>query len=168
MTVRMIRALCAGVAREPVLNSWFDANGPKIQRQSAVNVGIAVDTPDGLFVSNLRNADSKTPRQLRQDLNDLRTNVQNRSIPPSDLSGYSIMLSNVGVYAGKYTTPVITPPCVAILATGKLRQQVVASMGSFAVHPVIPLSLTFDHRAVTGGEAARFLAAFIQDLSLPE
>ena len=167
MTVRMIRALCAGAQREPGLNAWFDGDGPKRLVHGEVNVGIAVDTPDGLFVSTLRNADTKSPRELRENLNQLRENVQNRSIPPSDLTGYTIMLSNVGVYAGQYTTPVITPPCVAILATGKMRDQVVASHGAIAVHPVIPLSLTFDHRAVTGGEAARFLAAFIEDLGLP-
>ena len=167
ITVRMIRALCAGVKREPVLNAWFNPDGPKIQFHPAVHVGIAVDTPDGLFVSKLSDAGSKTPRELREDLNRLRENVQNRSIPPSDLTGYTVMLSNVGVYAGQYTTPVITPPCVAILATGKMRDAVVAAHGGIAVHPTMPLSLTFDHRAVTGGEAARFLAAFIEDLQLP-
>ncbi len=168
MTVRMIRALCAAVRREPVLNSWFDADGPKIQTHTDVNVGIAVDTADGLFVSNLRAANQKTPAELRSDLNQLRDNVQNRSIPPADLTGYSIMLSNVGVYAGRYTTPVVTPPCVAILAIGKLRDEVVSAYGGIAVHPVLPLSLTFDHRAVTGGEAARFLAAFMEDVSAAE
>lgn len=166
ITVRMIRALCAGVKREPVLNAWFDPDGPKIQVHPAVHVGIAVDTPDGLFVSKLSDAESKTPGELREDLNRLRENVQNRSIPPSDLTGYTIMLSNVGIYAGQYTTPVITPPCVAILATGKMRDAVVAAHGGMAVHPTMPLSLTFDHRAATGGEAARFLAAFIEDLQL--
>lgn len=166
ITVRMIRAMCAGAKREPGLNSWFKADGPQRIVHPSVHLGIAVDTPDGLFVSTLRNADGKTPAELREDINRLRDNVQNRSIPPADLTGYTMILSNVGVYAGQYTTPVITPPCTAILATGKMRDQVVASHGGIAVHPVIPVSLTFDHRAVTGGEAARFLAAFIEDLAL--
>ncbi len=167
VTVRMIRAMVAGVKREPVLNSWFNSDGPQIQTHAAVHLGIAVDTPDGLFVSNLRDIDSKDAAQIRGDLNTLRSNVENRSIPPQDLSGYTIMLSNVGVYAGKYTSPVITPPCVAILATGKMRTEVVALNGGFGTANVIPVSLTFDHRAVTGGEAARFLAAYRDDLSLP-
>lgn len=166
LTVRLIRAMVAGVKREPVLNSWFDADGPKIQTHAGVQLGIAVDTTDGLFVSNLRDADHKTPKQLRENLNQLRENVQNRSIPPADLTGYTIMLSNVGIYAGQYTTPVVTPPCVAIMAVGKLREEAVPAFGGIAVHPILPLSLTLDHRAVTGGEAARFLAAFCEDLSL--
>ncbi len=165
MTARLIRAVVAGCRREPVLNSWFDADGPRIQTHDPVHVGIAVDTADGLFVSKLSDANDKTPAQLREQLNQLRENVQNRSIPPADLSGYTIMLSNVGVYAGRYTTPIITPPCVAIMAVGKLRDEVVPAFGGIASHPILPLSLTFDHRAVTGGEAARFLAAFCEDLS---
>jgi pyruvate dehydrogenase E2 component (dihydrolipoamide acetyltransferase) len=167
ITVRMIRSLVAGARREPGLNAWFNADGPERLVHPRMHVGIAVDTPDGLFVSTLRDADLKTPAQLRGDINQLRDNVQNRSIPPEDLTGYTCILSNVGIYAGKYTSPVITPPCVGILATGKMRSQVVASHGGMAVHPIMPLSLTFDHRAVTGGEAARFLAALIEDLCLP-
>lgn len=167
VTVRMIRAMNAGVQREPVLNSWFNADGPKIQTHKAVHLGIAVDTQDGLFVSKLADTDSKSAAQIRDDINRLRQNVENRSIPPQDLTGYTIMLSNVGVYAGKYTSPVITPPCVAIMATGKMRTEVVALNGGFGTANVMPVSLTFDHRAVTGGEAARFLAAFRDDLSLP-
>jgi 2-oxoisovalerate dehydrogenase E2 component (dihydrolipoyl transacylase) len=167
LSARMIRALVAGARREPGLNAWFDANGPQRLIHERVHIGIAVDTADGLFVSTLRDADLKTPAQLREDINLLRQNVENRSIPPKDLTGYTMVLSNVGVFAGKYTTPIVTPPCVCILATGRMRNQVVAAHGGMAVHPVIPLSLTFDHRAVTGGEAARFLAAFIEDITRP-
>jgi pyruvate dehydrogenase E2 component (dihydrolipoamide acetyltransferase) len=81
------------------------------------------------------------------------------------MKNFTIMLSNFGVFAGRYATPVITPPCVAIMASGKLLQEVVPVLGGFEVHRMIPLSLTFDHRAVTGGEAARFLAAVIKDLN---
>jgi pyruvate dehydrogenase E2 component (dihydrolipoamide acetyltransferase) len=77
------------------------------------------------------------------------------------------MLSNFGVFAGRYATPVVVPPCIAIVAAGKLRHEVVAVMGGIVAHRVIPLSLTFDHRAATGGEAARFLAAMLADLALP-
>ncbi len=153
--------------REPSLNAWFDADGPRRLIHRQVHAGIAVDTEDGLFVAALRDADSKTPARIRDDLDRLRGHVANRSIPPEDLRGYTIMLSNFGVYAGKYASPIIAPPCVAILASGRIRDQVVAAHGGIAVHPVIPLSLTFDHRAVTGGEAARFLAACIEDLMRP-
>jgi pyruvate dehydrogenase E2 component (dihydrolipoamide acetyltransferase) len=89
-------------------------------------------------------------------------------IPPEDMKGYTIMLSNFGIFAGRYATPIINPPCVCIVAAGKLRHEVVPVLGGFEVHRTIPLSLTFDHRACTGGEAARFLMAMIADLALPE
>lgn len=165
---RCIRALCAGVAAEPALNAWFHGESTSRKLHDHIDVGMAVDTPDGLFVSALRDVGNKDAAAIRADINTLRDNVQNRSIPPEDLTGYTIMLSNFGVFAGKYASPVIAPPCVAILATGKKRDQVVAVDGGVAVQPIMPLSLTFDHRAATGGEASRFLGAVIEDLEKAE
>ena len=167
LTVRMIRALVAGARREPALNAWFDPDGPQRLIHQRVHVGIAVDTADGLFVPTLRDADLKTSTQLREQINRLRENIENRSIPAEELTGYTLVFSNFGVFTGKYSTPIVTPPCVCILASGRMRDQVVAAHGGIAVHPVIPLSLSFDHRAATGGEAARFLAALIDDLGRP-
>ena len=75
---------------------------------------------------------------------------------------------NFGVFAGRYATPIVVPPTVAIVAAGKLRYEAVPVIGSIEAHRVIPLSLTFDHRACTGGEAARFLKAMLEDLALAE
>ena len=108
------------------------------------------------------------PSSCGQSINRLKDNVANRSIPPADLKNYTIMLSNFGVYAGRYATPIINPPCVCIVAAGKSRFEVVPVLGGFEVHQIMPLSLTFDHRACTGGEAARFLKAMLEDLALPE
>ena len=104
---------------------------------------------------------------VRESINRLRAQVEDRSIPPSELTGYTISLSNFGMFAGRYATPVVVPPCVAIVAAGRARHQVTPVMGGFESHKVIPLSVTFDHRACTGGEAARFLKALIDDLALP-
>ncbi|WP_330970192.1 2-oxo acid dehydrogenase subunit E2, partial [Lysobacter sp. A3-1-A15] len=101
-------------------------------------------------------------------VNRLRVQVQERSIPASELSGYTISLSNFGMFAGRYATPVIVPPTVAIVAAGKGRHQMTPVMGGFESHKVIPLSVTFDHRACTGGEAARFLKAMLDDLAQPQ
>lgn len=165
ITVRLIRSLVVAAEAEPTLNAWFD--GDKLSRRliSHVDVGIAVDTEDGLFVPTMRNCDSKSPSDVREAMNNIKNQVKSRSIPPEDMKDYTIMLSNFGVYAGRYATPVITPPCVSIIAAGKLRHDVVPVLGGMEAHRIIPLSLTFDHRAVTGGEAARFLAAMIKDLN---
>ena len=168
MTVRLVRSLWAGAQAEPGLNSWYDGEQGVRMVHKGMDVGMAVDTEDGLFVAALRDVHSGDAGALRQALNRLKDNVRNRSIPPEDLKDYTIVLSNFGVFAGRYATPVITPPCVAIVAAGKLRHEVVPVLGGFEVHRTIPLSLTFDHRAVTGGEAARFLKAMIDDLAAPE
>jgi pyruvate dehydrogenase E2 component (dihydrolipoamide acetyltransferase) len=80
------------------------------------------------------------------------------------MQGATITLSNFGTLAGKYANPVVVPPQVTIVGAGGIHQEVVAYKGQAAIHPVLPLSLTFDHRAVTGGEAARFLKALMDDL----
>ncbi|TDR16817.1 dihydrolipoamide acetyltransferase family protein [Marinicella litoralis] len=165
ITARLIRSLVVAAEAEPTLNAWFD--GDKLSRRliSHVDIGIAVDTEDGLFVPTMRNCDALTPQDIRNEMNTIKQQVKTRSIPPEAMKDYTIMLSNFGVYAGRYATPVITPPCVSIIAAGKLRHEVVPVLGGMEAHRIIPLSLTFDHRAVTGGEAARFLAAMIKDLA---
>jgi pyruvate dehydrogenase E2 component (dihydrolipoamide acetyltransferase) len=161
---RLIRALAHAAAVEPALNAWLNAKEGTLRRHSRVDVGIAVDSPEGLFVPALRNADRLDPAGVRAELNRLRDGVKNRSLPPEDLTGYTIMLSNFGVFAGKYATPVVVPPCVCIVGAGRLHHAVVPVLGGMETHRIMPLSLTFDHRAATGGEAARFLRALIDDL----
>lgn len=166
ITVRLIRSLVSACKAVPALNAWFDGDSLTRTLHPHVDIGIAVDTDDGLFVPALRNADVLDAAGVRVALNRIREQVQNRSIPAEELKGYTISLSNFGVFAGRYATPIVVPPCVAIVAAGKLRHDVVAVMGAIQTHRVIPLSLTFDHRAATGGEAARFLKAMLDDLAL--
>ncbi len=169
MTVRLLRSLWAGVQAEPGLNAWYDAAQNMRMIHKTMDVGMAVDTPDGLFAAALRDVHAGTAGDIRKALTRLKNNVENRSIPPADLKDYTIMLSNFGKFAGRYATPVITPPCVCIIAAGKARNEFVpVPNGYAAIHRIIPLSLTFDHRACTGGEAARFLGAMIDNLELPE
>jgi pyruvate dehydrogenase E2 component (dihydrolipoamide acetyltransferase) len=131
---------------------------------SKIDVGIAVDLPDGLFVPVLRDVAHRDAINLRAGLDRMRADVKARKIPPEELRGATITLSNFGMIAGKYAAPIVVPPTVAILGAGRMHDEVVACEGEAAVHRVLPLSLTFDHRVVTGGEAARFLAAVIADL----
>lgn len=167
VTVRLLRALWAGAQVEPGLNAWYDGEKGMRMVHKGMDVGMAVDTPDGLFAAALRNVHNSTPEQVRASVNRLKENVKSRAIPPADLKDYTIMLSNFGVFAGRYATPIINPPCVCIVAAGKTRHEVVPVLGGVEVHKILPLSLTFDHRACTGGEAARFLKAMLEDLALP-
>jgi pyruvate dehydrogenase E2 component (dihydrolipoamide acetyltransferase) len=167
ITARLIRSIVAACKAVPALNAWFD--GDKLVRtlHPHVDIGIAVDTDDGLFVPALRNADMLDAHGVRGAIQRLRAQVEDRSIPASELSGYTISLSNFGMFAGRYATPVVVPPTVAIVGAGKLSHDVVAVIGGIEVHRRLPISLTFDHRAATGGEAARFLKALLDDLAQP-
>ena len=167
ITIRVIRAIVAGVKAEPSLNALFDPSVPARKLMDAVDLAIAMDTGDGLMVPVLRNAGSQSPSQLRTTLNDLKERARNRSIAPEEMRDYTFTLSNFGTFAGRYATPLVVPPSVAILGSGKLQRDVVAGATAPEIHVRLPLSLTFDHRCITGGEACRFLAAVIADLQQP-
>jgi len=164
MTLRLIRALVAGCKAEPSLNAWFDHVEIGRRVLPKVHLGMAVDTPEGLFVAVLQDVGNRSDESLRKGLEKMKADAQARTIPAEELRGYTITLSNFGKYGGKYATPVILPPTVAIVAAGAIRDAVVPVKGEIKIARVMPLSVTFDHRAVTGGEATRFLTAMIKDL----
>ncbi|QGM47249.1 dihydrolipoamide acetyltransferase family protein [Methylocystis heyeri] len=165
ITLRLIRALVAGCRAEPALNAWYESQsfGRRVLRR--IDLGVATDSPEGLFVPVLRDIGARSPADLREGLNRMRADMAARSIAPHELRGATITLSNFGTIAGRYAAPVVLPPTVAILGAGRVRAEVVAFGGAPMVRRTLPLSLTFDHRVVTGGEAARFLAAAMADLS---
>ncbi len=167
-TARLVRAIVAACKAEPSLNAWLqsDAEGRRLHQQ--VDLGIAVDAPDGLFVPVIRNVDTMEPAALRARLNELIEQVRDRSIAPEDLRGATITLSNFGSLGGTHAVLVVVPPQVAILGTGRVTPRVVAVDGQPAVRRILPLSLTVDHRVVSGGEGARFMAAAVRDLELPD
>jgi pyruvate dehydrogenase E2 component (dihydrolipoamide acetyltransferase) len=130
-----------------------------------VDLGIAISTDDGLFVAVMRNVDSRNDADLRDGLNELKKDVQARSIPLEEMRGATITLSNYGVFGvGRSANLVVVPPQVAIVGAGDIKPRVVARDGQPVVRRTLPLSLTFDHRVATGVEAARFLKAMLVDL----
>ncbi|KFI22514.1 dihydrolipoamide acetyltransferase family protein [Nitrosococcus oceani] len=164
ITLRLIRAIVTACQAEPALNAWYDSHAIGRRVLKKIDLGIAVDTSDGLFVPVLRDAGSRDPHDLRQGLNAIKQGVRERKLPPEELRGYTFTLSNFGPFGGRYANPVVVPPTVAILGAGRTREAVVPIQGKLEIHRLLPLSLTFDHRAVTGGEAARFLMVAIEDL----
>jgi pyruvate dehydrogenase E2 component (dihydrolipoamide acetyltransferase) len=165
ITARLIRAIVAGAKAEPGLNALFDPAGPSRKLMDQVHLAIAVDTGEGLIVPVLRDVGAKSAGQLREALNDLKERTRSRSVTPDEMRDYTFTLSNFGTMAGRYATPLVVPPTVAILGSGKLQRDVVAGATAPEIHTRIPLSLTFDHRCITGGEACRFLGAVIADLN---
>lgn len=164
ITVRLIQAIVDACKVEPALNSWYHHAQSAREVHEHVNLGLAMDMPEGLFVPVIHKADTLTSGQLRDRIDTFKVSVKNRDIPAEDLKSATITLSNFGKFAGRYASPIVVPPQVAILGVGKLREEVVAHNGQPVVHKVIPLSLSFDHRAITGGEATRFLGAVIDSL----
>lgn len=159
ITVRLARAIEAGVSTEPALNAWYHSRQNERWLHKDIHLGLAIDTEQGLFAPVLRNITSRSDEDLRTGLDKLRGDVEARTIPPEELQGQTISLSNFGMIAGLHAALVIVPPQVAILGAGRIVKRVMMSDDNVTEHRFLPLSLTFDHRVVTGGEAARFLAA---------
>jgi len=163
-TTRILRAIAAGCRIEPALNAWFDGTTQSRRLMPHVNIGMAVDTPEGLIVPVIRDVGARSATELRKEIDRLKLAARDRTVTPEEMRDVTIMLSNFGMIAGRYATPVVVPPTVAILGSGRLNRDVVAVEDRIEAHLRMPLSLTFDHRCVTGGEAARFLAAVLRDL----
>jgi len=166
VTIRLVRAIAVSCKAEPALNTWYNSSTGERRLMARVDLGIAVDTEGGLIVPVLRNVAERSVSDLRAGLDRLRADAIVRSIPPEELRGATITLSNFGMIGGRFANLIIVPPQAAIIGAGRISPRAVAHRGQPAVRRVLPLSLTFDHRIVTGGEAARFLVALKSDLEL--
>ena len=165
VTTRLIAAIVAACAAVRIMNSSYDDAAGTIQSNPRVDLGIAVDTPDGLIVPVLRDAGARNAATLRADVNALKTAARNRTIAAESLKNPTITLSNYGTMAGRYAALVIVPPQVAIVGAGKITLEAVPiENGGVAFHHMLPLSVTIDHRVATGGDAARFMSALITSL----
>lgn len=167
VTIRLIRAVAAGCVVEPALNCWFDAARMERELKRRIDLGIAVDSEAGLIVPVLRDAGRSDLIALRQALDALVASTRARTVSPAELKGGTITLSNFGAIGGRYASLVIVPPQVAIVGAGRIVAQAVPAPQGATFHSFMPLSLAFDHRVVTGGEAARFIKAMIEDLERP-
>ncbi|MEW6644974.1 MAG: dihydrolipoamide acetyltransferase family protein [Pseudomonadota bacterium] len=164
VTIRLARAIAAACKTEPALNAWYNSGTRERRLIDRIDLGIAVDTEGGLIVPVLRNVAARDVSDLRAGLDRLRADAIARAIPPEELRGATITLSNFGMIGGRFANLIIVPPQVAIVGAGRISPRVVPHQGQPAVRRVLPLSLTFDHRVVTGGEAARFLRTLKSDL----
>jgi 2-oxoisovalerate dehydrogenase E2 component (dihydrolipoyl transacylase) len=165
---RLMRALISAWRAEPALNAWYDAASESRVLLGHIDLAIAVDTPQGLLVPVVRNIQEMSFSRLRTAVAERKAAAHERTLAPEDFRGFTLMLSNFGTLAGRYGVPLVVPPAVAILGAGKVREEPVAAAGAVVVHRRMPLSLSFDHRCITGGEVCRFLAAVIGDLEQPD
>jgi 2-oxoisovalerate dehydrogenase E2 component (dihydrolipoyl transacylase) len=166
--LRLMRAMVSAWHVEPALNAWYDSASQSRFLVAHIDLAIAVDTPGGLIVPVVRNIEKKSPEELRAAIASQKEAAHRRSTPAEDLRDFTLMLSNFGTLAGRYGIPLVVPPAVAILGAGKVREDAVVVAGAVQAHRRMPLSLSFDHRCITGGEACRFLASVIADLEKPD
>jgi pyruvate dehydrogenase E2 component (dihydrolipoamide acetyltransferase) len=140
----------------PLLNSSLDSNLENIILKNYVNLGIAVDTPEGLIVPNIKNAQLKSILEISSEINELAEAAKKRKLNIADLKGASFSISSLGAIGGKFFTPIINPPEVAILGISKSYEKIVSSKAGFEGRSFLPISLSYDHRAINGVYAVQF------------
>jgi pyruvate dehydrogenase E2 component (dihydrolipoamide acetyltransferase) len=164
----VIKAAVAALKAHPYLNATLEDEAARIVLKKYYNIGIAVDTSDGLIVFVIKSADRKNIFEIAREIAVLAEKARVRKIDLPDLKGSTFTVTNYGVVGASYGTPIINYPEVAILGLGKIEDRAVVKNGEIAVRKVMPLSLAFDHRVIDGVEAARFLRVVIEHLENPD
>ncbi len=162
-----IKAAQHALRDHPHLNASVDEDRVEIIVKKYYNIGIAVDTPDGLMVSVVKDVDKKTILDLAQEVQELGIKARERKIKLEELKGSSFTITNYGSFGGVYATPIINHPDVAILGTGKIKLKPWVVDGEVVPRRILPISFTFDHRVVDGREAASFMSRFISYVEDP-
>ena len=164
----LIKAIATALRHHPAINAVIDQENDQIIYKDYVNVGIAVDTDRGLVVPVMKNADMMGSPEITRSLAEMAGKVRGGNFGVSDLRGGSFTISNLGAIGGQYSTPIVNVPEVAILLVGRSRKlPVVMPDDSIQPRLMMPLSLSYDHRLVDGGTAARFLNDVIGFLEAP-
>lgn len=163
----VIKACALALKSNPLLNASIDMANEQIIYKQYVNIGIAVDTDRGLVVPALRNADQLSIPSIARALGDIAASARTGDFSIDDLRGGTFTISNLGAIGGTYSTPIINTPEVAILLVGRSRKMPIVVDGEIQVRLMMPLSLSYDHRLVDGGAAARYLNDVIGFLSTP-
>jgi len=163
----VIKAVAMSLKLHPSINASVDMDEGTITYKEYVNIGIAVDTPRGLVVPVLKGAENLSIPETAADLGKMADKVRDGKFEVSDLRGGTFTISNLGAIGGVYSTPIINVPEVAILLVGRARKMPVVVDDEIAIRLMMPLSLSYDHRLVDGGAAARFLNEIIGFLKAP-
>ena len=161
----LIKACCMALQEFPTFNASLDAAGTHFILKRYTNIGIAVDTEQGLLVPVIKNADTKDIWELAEATADLATKARSQRLAMHELQGGSFSISSLGAIGGTGFTPIINAPEVAILGIGRLATKPLWDGEGFAPRKMLPLSLSFDHRAINGAEAGRFLAYLAEALT---
>ncbi len=151
-----IKAATIALKEFPYFNATLNMDTQKIIRHNYYHIGIATATDDGLLVPVIKHADKMTILEIASELTRLRMLAERRKLAPDELSGSTFSITNYGSYNGWMGTPIINPPEVAIMGVGRIIEKPVAINGELAIRPVLPLSLSFDHRLIDGAAGEKF------------
>ncbi len=163
----VMKALMATVREFPKFNGMIDDAAQEIVYKKYFNIGFAADTPNGLLVPVIKNADQKTIYQLSQEIVDLATRARDGKLALEEMKGATFTITNIGSVGGTYATPIINHPEVAIFGMYKIQERPIITDGELDVASFMNFTVTCDHRLIDGAEAARFLAAFIARIESP-
>ena len=164
----LVKLLIPVLKEFPIFNASMDEEKREVIYKHSYHIGIATDTPEGLLVPVLRNADKLTIIQIAQQLEHLIEAAQKRSLTMQEVAGSTFTLNNVGSFGGGTGTPIINYPEAAILAVGRLQEKVIVRNGSIIARTMMPLAMSFDHRLIDGALAGRFLARFKELVEQPQ
>ncbi len=162
-----IKALVATLQMHPILNASVDEERGEILFKKYYNIGIAVDTPEGLIVPVIRDADRKDMVELAAEVADKAERARNRQLGLEELRGGSCTITNIGPLGGIFATPIINVPELAIVGLHAIKERVEVVDGEMAIRKMMYLSVSFDHRYIDGAEGARFMSDMVRLVSEP-
>jgi len=163
----IIKAITLSIKEYPIFNASFDHETDEIIYHNNINIGIAVDTPEGLIVPNIKNADQKSIFTLAEELGTLATAARDRTLQLADIQNGTFTITNFGSFDTSFGAPVINHPEVGIIGIGKIAKKPIVVDDEIKIGQLLPLSLAFDHRIIDGADAGRFLIRVKQYLSDP-
>lgn len=160
-----MRAVLPALEAFPEFNSTLD--GDELIVHGSHDIGIAVDTPEGLMVAVIKGADSKGVLDLATEITRLGEGARERTLSPAELTGQTFTVSNIGAVGGGHGTPIVPYGTTAILSVGRAQAKPIVYDGDLAIAPVMPLSISYDHRVIDGGKGRRFMALVMENLQEP-
>jgi pyruvate dehydrogenase E2 component (dihydrolipoamide acetyltransferase) len=164
----IVKAVVTALKTHPFLNASLDPQAGVVVLKRYYHIGIATATEEGLLVPVIRDADKKDLWDIARELARLTEAARARTIGHDDLHGSTFTISNYGAFGGLFATPIINPPEVAILGVGRIQDRPVVRDGHIVVRKLMGVSLSFDHRAVDGDGAGRFLSQVLESLETPD
>ncbi len=165
MVTFLMKAVVSALKQYPRFNSSLDATGENLILKSYYNIGVAVDTSEGLVVPVVRDVERKTLVEIAVELGEISLKARDKKLKPADMQGGCFTISSLGGIGGTKFTPIVNAPEVAILGASRSKMQPVWNGKTFEPRLILPLSLSYDHRVIDGADGARFTSFLSRVLS---